>query len=55
MTTHWLQFRRGPGLNAEGTEAAAIAAKRIAVTPLRFERTDDDALLRLMDAMAEPA
>lgn len=52
---HWLQFRRGPGPNAADSEAAAIAAKRIAVTPLRFERTDDEALLRLMDAMAEPA
>ena len=52
---HWLQFRRGPGPNADGTEAAAIAAGRIAVTPLRFERTDDAALTRLSEAMSGPA
>lgn len=49
---HWLRFRRGPGPNTEDSEAAAIAAKRIAVTPLRFERTDDEALPRLAAAMA---
>ena len=55
LSYHWLQFRRGPGPDGDGSEAAAIAAGRIAVTPLRFERTDDEAMSRLARAMAGPA
>jgi len=44
---HWLQFRRGPRPNAPESEAAAIAAGRISVTPLRFERTDEEAYAAL--------
>lgn len=44
---HWLQFRRGPRPNAPESEAAAIAAGRVSVTPLRFERTDEEAYAAL--------
>jgi 5'-nucleotidase len=40
---HWLRFERGPRANDPGTETAVIMGGGIAVTPLRFERTDDDA------------
>jgi 5'-nucleotidase len=37
----WLQFQRGPRDNAGDSETAIIGACGIAVTPLRFEHTDD--------------
>lgn len=48
---HWLRFRRGPASDAPDSEAAAVAAGRVAVTPLRFERTDDAAFARLATAL----
>jgi 5'-nucleotidase len=38
---HWLRIRRGPRENAPDTETAVVMAGGVAVTPLRFERTDD--------------
>jgi 5'-nucleotidase len=52
---HWLQFRRGPRANPPDSEVAAIRAGRIAVTPLRFERTDEDALAALTRALTDQA
>ena len=52
---HWLQFRRGPRENAPESEVTAIAAGRISVTPLRFERTDADAYAALSRSLAAPA
>ena len=52
---HWLRFRRGPRRNAPESEAAAIAAGRISVTPLRFERTDEESYTALTQALASPA
>ncbi len=38
---HWLNFRRGPRDNPPDAESVVVAAGRITVTPLRFERTDE--------------
>jgi len=48
---HWLRFRRGPRENAAETETAVVLAGGVAVTPLRFERTDDAAYERLQAAL----
>ena len=47
----WLQFRRGPRENAPDTEVAAVMSGRISVTPLRFERTDEESFATLSDAL----
>ncbi|HEV2272774.1 MAG TPA: 5'/3'-nucleotidase SurE [Acidobacteriaceae bacterium] len=44
---HWLQFRRIPRGDAEDTETAILQQGGIPVTPLRFERTDDEALEKM--------
>jgi len=49
---HWLQLSRSPRRDLEGTETAAVAAGRIAVTPLRFERTHDETLAEMRMALA---
>jgi 5'-nucleotidase len=43
----WLHMRRGARQDTPGTEAAAIAAGHVSVTPLRFERTDEAAFASL--------
>ena len=45
---HWLQFRRIARGDAPGTETAVVQQGRISVTPLRFERTCDEALEKLI-------
>ena len=47
LTYHWLQLRRGRTQDAAGSETAALAAGHVSVTPLRFERTDDDTFARM--------
>ena len=47
----WLQFQRGPRDNPEDSETAIVGAGGIAVTPLRFERTDDHAFNVLREAL----
>jgi 5'-nucleotidase len=49
---HWLQFRRSNLPNPPDSEAAMVAAGRITVTPLQFERTNDEALSSLAAALA---
>ncbi len=44
---HWLQFSRGPRPDVDDAEAMVIGRGAISVTPLRFERTDDEAALEL--------
>ena len=44
---HWLQLRRGRDEDAPGSETAALAGGAISLTPLRFERTDEDRLAEL--------
>ena len=41
---HWLRLRRAEREDAPDSETVAIAANRVSVTPLRFERTDAEAL-----------
>ena len=47
MPYHWLHLQRGRRPNAPDSETAMIAANRVTVTPLRFERTDDETLAAL--------
>lgn len=44
---HWLELRRDLKPDQPGSETAALAERRIAVTPLRFERTDEACFERL--------
>ena len=47
LAYHWLQFHREAAENASDTQKAVVRAGGIAVTPLRFERTNEDALAHL--------
>jgi 5'-nucleotidase len=49
---HWLQFSREPRVDDEDTEAMVVGRGGIAVTPLRFERTDDEAASALKASLA---
>ncbi len=51
---YWLMFQRGEIRFDEGTDLAAMAARRIAVTPLRLDLTDDIELARLEGAFSVP-
>ncbi len=53
LTYHWLQFHREAVENAPDTETAVVRAGGIAVTPLRFERTNDEALAQLQANLSE--
>jgi 5'-nucleotidase len=44
---HWLQIRRNSKQDAPNSETALVAAGRVSVTPLQFERTDEAALATL--------
>ncbi|WP_428376512.1 5'/3'-nucleotidase SurE [Lichenicoccus sp.] len=48
---HWLQISRRLRRDAADSEAAALDNRAIAVTPLRFERTDDAVLELLREAV----
>lgn len=50
---HWLQFYREAVENASDTETPVVRAGGIAVTPLRFERTSEDALAHLRNALSQ--
>jgi 5'-nucleotidase len=52
LTYHWLQFHREAVENAPDSETAVVHAGAVAVTPLRFERTNEDALAHLQDSLA---
>ncbi len=47
MVYHWINFRRGPREQGAGSDVAALRARRIAVTPIRYDRTDDAAYAAL--------
>jgi 5'-nucleotidase len=49
----WLMFQRGAYEQAEGTDLAALTAKKISITPLRLDLTDHDSRLRLGKAFAK--
>ncbi len=44
---HWINFRRGPREQGADSDADAIDAGRIAVTPIRYDRTDEAAFAAL--------
>ncbi|MFP4891600.1 5'/3'-nucleotidase SurE [Paraburkholderia sp. EG304] len=44
---HWLRFDRGPRENEADSETATVAAGRVSVTPLAFDRTDEATFARL--------
>jgi 5'-nucleotidase len=48
----WLMFQRSPFEQAEGTDLAALAAKKISITPLRLDLTDYDSRVRFEEAFA---
>jgi 5'-nucleotidase len=49
----WLMFQRGAYDQAEGTDLAALAAKKVSITPLRLDLTDHDSRLRFEKAFAK--
>lgn len=49
---HWLQFSRGPRPDVDDAEAMVVARGAVSVTPLRFERTNDEAAAGLAAALA---
>lgn len=48
----WLRLDRRPGNDLEDSEANAIRAGRISVTPMRFERTDEESFAALKGRLA---
>lgn len=47
MTYHWLNFRRGDRPQGPESDYSALRANKIVVTPLRYDRTDDEAYVDL--------
>jgi 5'-nucleotidase len=43
MNYHWLSFHRSDRQQSPGTDYSAMRAGRIVVTPLRYDRTDENA------------
>ena len=43
LTYHWVSFRRGPREQGGESDVDAVRAGYIAVTPLRYDRTDEEA------------
>lgn len=48
---HWLNFRRSDRQQSPGTDYSAMRAGRIVVTPLRYDRTDEDAFNELAEKL----
>ncbi|MGH7880665.1 MAG: 5'/3'-nucleotidase SurE, partial [Candidatus Binataceae bacterium] len=50
---YWIAFSRGGNLGAApGSDLAALNDKRIAVTPLRLDMTDEPFMTRLADVFS---
>jgi 5'-nucleotidase len=47
LSYHWLNFQRSARQQSPGTDYSAMRAGRIVVTPLRYDRTDEDAFNEL--------
>ena len=43
ITYYWLNFRRGNRVQGPESDYDALRAGKIVVTPLRYDRTDEDA------------
>jgi 5'-nucleotidase len=50
---YWLMFQRGAFEHEDGTDLAAVAAKKISITPLRLDLTDDESRVRFEKAFAK--
>ncbi len=53
LTYHWIGFRRGDRAQGPNSDIDAVRAGRIAVTPLRYDRTDDEAYAILAKALPQ--
>jgi 5'-nucleotidase len=51
MTYHWLNFRRSERPQGPESDYSAMRAGKIVVTPLRYDRTDEDAYMALADKL----
>ena len=49
MTYHWLNFKRGEIEQGPESDYSAMRAGKIVVTPLRYDRTDDEAYAGLVE------
>lgn len=47
LTYHWLTFRRGDREQGPDSDYTALRAGRVVITPLRYDRTDEDAYAEL--------
>jgi len=55
MDYHWLRFNRGPRENGPDSETAVVNSGRVSVTPLHFERTDENTFVTLQAALGAAA
>jgi 5'-nucleotidase len=51
MTYHWLNFKRGDRQQGPESDYDALRADKIVVTPLRYDRTDEDAYQALAERL----
>jgi 5'-nucleotidase len=51
MAYHWLNFRRSDRVQGPESDYTAFRANRIVITPLRYDRTDDDAYTALAEKL----
>jgi 5'-nucleotidase len=49
MEYHWLNFKRGEIRQGPESDYRALRAGKIVVTPLRYDRTDDEAYAELAE------
>jgi 5'-nucleotidase len=47
LTYHWIAFRRGPREQGPESDIDALRAGHVVVTPLRYDRTDEEAYIGL--------
>jgi 5'-nucleotidase len=50
---YWLSFRRDRQVREPDTDIAALCRRAVAITPIRFDRTDNDALDGLRDLLRD--
>jgi len=48
---YWIAFQRGPYTPGVGTDLEALAAKKISVTPLRLDMTDEPTMTKLAEVL----
>jgi 5'-nucleotidase len=51
LTYHWISFRRGPRDQGPESDVEALQAGNIVVTPLRYDRTDEEAYAALAEVL----